>query len=204
MKTIQLGSLVTLVLLCGAAYAVPPHSLTYSQVSVAPGTQVTIGGEQFIAVQVPMRQFTVDSHYAVRFLTPMGQDGSVFAFLTTTHSTDPLPSTNATIDGFPALIQVIDGRTYSISTELDPNTFEPTNMFRAVAGATVTVQIKVGDTLLSFFDGLNKTDHEVDLGLNEYRATGQAAYGKYLDPVALMGAQGLDKWVDYIRVIPLN
>jgi hypothetical protein len=204
MKAVQISTLVMLGMVCGTVYAQPPHAVTYSQVSVAPGTQVTINGEQYVAVQVPVRQFTVDSRYAVRFLEPVQPDGSVFAFLSTQHSTDPLPSTNATIDGFPALIQVNDGRTYAIVTTTDPITFENTNVLRVSGTATVTVQVKLGDTLLSGFESLSKIDHEADLGPNEYRGTAQAAYGKYTDPLSLLGVNGLDKWVDYIRIIPLN
>ena len=202
MRAVRTGIFVAFVAICGAAEA--QHSLTYSQISVNPGTIVTIAGQQFVAVQVPMRQFSVDSRYAVRFLSPVGQDGDVFAFLITQHSSAALPSTNATIDGFPALIQVSDGRNYAITTEIDLVTFEVTNVFRAIGSATATVQVKVGDTLVSFFDSLENTDHEVDLGPNEYRATGQALYGKYTDPLPLLGPQGLDKWIDYIRIIPLN
>ena len=202
MRAVRASTFVALIVSGAAAHA--QHSLTYSQISVAPGAVVTISGQQFVAVQVPMRQFTADSRYAVRFLTPRGDDGEVFAILTTQHSSAALSSPNATIDGFPALIQVNDGRNYAITTEIDFVTFETTNVFRAVGTASTIVQVKVGDTLVSFYDSLENTDHEVDLGQNEYRATSQAAYGKYTDPLALLGPQGLDKWIDYIRIIPLN
>lgn len=206
MKAFQILTLVTSVAFCGAAYAAP-HSLTYSQVSVAPGTIVVIGGQQFVAVQVPMRQFTTDKRYAVRFLSPLesspGIGDFVFASLITAHSDDLLQNSNATIDTFPARIEVSDGRSYSIETDFQ--VFPSTNRLLVQGNALASVQVKVGDALLTFFATLSQTDQDVVLGPGEYRGTGAATYGKYLDPVGLVGqANGLDKWIDYIRVIPLN
>jgi hypothetical protein len=207
MKTVQIGTLVALIGFCTAAHATP-HSLTYSQVSVAPGTIVNIGGQQFVAVQVPMRQFTTDKRYAVRFLSSLLSDVDgdfVFANLSTQHSDDLLQNSNATIDTFPARIEVSDGRTYSINTVFDTLTFDTTNRLQVEGNAITTVQVKVGDTLVQFFTVLSQTDQDVDLGQNQYRGTGLATYGKYVDPVGLISqANGLDKWIDYIRIIPLN
>jgi hypothetical protein len=177
-------------------------------VSVAPGTKVTIGGQQHVAVQIGVRQFTIDKRYAVRFLTHVSNEGPgdfVFATVNTQHSNDPLPNQNATIDGLPAHIEVQDGRSYSITTELDPQTFEPTNVLEVTGTALAIVTIKAGDTLIVLTGALSQTDQNATLGQNEYRGTGVATYGKYTDPLTLIGqASGLDKWVDYIRVIPLN
>lgn len=207
MNAIRTCSLVCLVVFSSAAVAAP-HSLTYSQVSVAPGTIVNIGGTQFVAVQVPVREFSTDKRYAVRWLSQLtteGEDSFVFADLITEHSTDPLENPNATIDGLPARIDVSDGRTYSVRTVTDFQTFNLTNRLQIEATATVQVQVKAGDTRMTLFLFLTQTDQDVELGVNEYRGTAQAAYGKYTDPLALIGqASGLDKWIDYIRVIPLN
>jgi hypothetical protein len=207
MKTMQIGTLVALIGFSTGVQATP-HSITYSQVSVAPGTIVNIGGQQFVAVQVPMRQFTIDKRYAVRFLAPLFSDVDgdfVFANLSTSHSDDLLQNSNATIDTFPARIEVSDGRAYSINTVLDTVTFDTTNRLQVEADAFATVQVKVGDTLVHFFTTLSQTDQDVVLGQNQYRGTGLATYGKYVDPVGLIGqANGLDKWIDYIRIIPLN
>jgi hypothetical protein len=71
--------------------------------------------------------------------------------------------------------------------------------------ASATVQVKIGDTLLIFIGYLTQTDQDVDLGPDKYSGTPAATYGKYVDPVGLIGqANGMDKWIDYIRVIPLN
>jgi hypothetical protein len=208
MKTAGFAALVALFAFGGAAHAAPPHSVTYSQISVAPGAIVNLAGKQFVAVQVPMRQFTVDKRYAVRFLSQLENTGAgnfVTAYLTTSHSTDPLLNPNAMIDTFPARIEVTDGRQYSIATGVDPQTFETTNRLQVTGTAIATVQIKVGDTLAVIVVNLTQTDQDTVLGPNEYRGTGVATYGKYTDPVALLSqASGLDRWVDYIRIIPLN
>jgi hypothetical protein len=201
MRSAKAGVLVSLVAVCGAAQA-GPHSVTYSQISVAPGTQVTIAGQPFVAAQLPMRQFTVDSRYAVRFLVPREATSGLFsASLETEHSTDPLPSTNATIDGFPAQIDIVDGRRYTLSGGDLPT---PSSTLLVQGQAYAFIRIKVGDTLVILYASLSQDDHVAELTSDIHRGTSQAAYGRYTDPVTLVGAQGLDKWVDYIRVIPLN
>jgi hypothetical protein len=178
---------------------------------VAPGTVVTINGESYVAVQVPARQFTLDKRYAVRFLTPLTSEDEmdfINAHLSTVHSTDALPAQNATIDGLPAQISVTDGRTYAVVSGVDYLAEPPTvaNRLEVDSYATATVQIKAGDTLMTLTAYLIKEDQNVALPENDqYRGTAVAAYGKYTDPVALLGqGSGLDKWIDYIRVIALN
>ena len=198
MTIIRAGTLVSLLAICGAAQA-GPHSVTYSQVSVAPGTNVTIADQQFVAVQLGIREFTTDKRYAVRFLTPVQPGGFFAASLETQHSTDPLPNPNAMIDGLPARIEITDGRGYSLMSN------GPSTSNLLVQGqAFAIVSIKAGDALLLIYAQLTKQDQDTELVTDIHRATSQAAYGRYTDPISLVGPTGLDKWVDYIRVIPLN
>ncbi len=207
-EALRTGSMVALLAACSAAYAQSPHSLTYTQVSVAPGTKVTIQDMEMVAVQVPVRQFTTDKRYAVRFLSPLfsnGEEDFVAADIYTQHSNAPLENANATIDGVPVRIDVLDGRTYGVHTGFDEMTFLTTNRLQVQSNATALVSAKLGDTLLTYFCSFYQTDHDVALGPNEYRGTAQAAYGRYTDPDNLTGqANGLDKCIDYLRIIALN
>ncbi len=207
-EVIRTGILAAVLALCGTAYAQSPHGLTYTQVSVAPGTKVTIQGMEMVSVQVPVRQFTMDKRYAVRFLAPLfsnGEEEFVAADIYTQHSNAPLENANATIDGVPVRIDVLDGRTYGVHTGIDELTFLTTNRLQVESNATALVTAKLGDTLLTYYCSFYQTDHDVALGLNEYRGTAQAAYGRYTDPVNLISqANGLDKCIDYLRIIALN
>jgi hypothetical protein len=199
MKSAKAVVMVSLLAACGAAYAAP-HSISYSQISVNPGTKVTISGQEFVAAQVGVRQFTLDKRYAVRWLVPSEPFGFA-ASLQADHNPDPLDSPNATIDGFPAQIEVTDSRTYLLSGSEIPT---PQSSLLVQGQAFAFVRVQVGDTRLTFFATVTQDDQQADITTDIYRGTSQSAYGRYTDPVALIGTAGLDKWVDYIRVIPLN
>lgn len=191
--------LVSLLAFCGAAQAAP-HSVTHSKISVAPGTKVMIAGKEYVAAQVGIREFNANKLYAVRWLVPSEPFG-FSAVLQTEHNPDPLENPNATIDTFPARIEIVDGRTYSLSgTELPT----PQSNLLVQGEAFAFVRIQVGDTRLTIYANVNQIDHEAQFTSDIYRATNHGSYGRYTDPVALVGPSGLDKWVDYVRVIPLN
>ena len=202
MKCFRLSAIFCVLGFGSAVFAAPPHSVTYTPTFVAPGTTVTIQGTQFVAVALGIREFTANNRYVVRFLSPLYESQYVSAVVEARHSTDPLPNPNATIDSFPAQIEVSDGRSYAVNTDFDPNTFELTNRLQVTASATLVVQVKVGDTLLIGTVSLTHLDQDDDLGANNYKANTSAKYGKYSDPTGLIN--GLDRWIDYVRVIPIN
>jgi len=199
MRSVKAGLLVSLVTVCAAAQA-GPHTITHSKISVAPGTKVMIGGTEYVAAQVGIRQFTQNKIYAVRWLVPSEPFG-FSAVLQTEHNPDPLESSNAVIDGFPAQIDIVDGRTYSLSGTEIPT---PQSNLLVQGEAFAFVRIQVGDTRLTIYANVTQIDHEAAFTSDIYRATNHGSYGRYTDPVALVGQSGLDKWVDYVRIIPLN
>jgi hypothetical protein len=199
MKSIKVGTLVSMFAFCGAVQA-GPHSVTYSQVSVAPGTKVTIAGNEFVAAQVGIRQFTANNRYAVRWLVP-SQPFGFAAALETEHNPAPLENPNATIDGFPAHIEIVDGRSYSLSGAEIPT---PSSTLLVQGQAFALVRIQVGDTRLIIYGNLTQIDQQAEITTDIYRGTSQSTYDRYTDLTTLVGPSGLDKWVDYIRVIPLN
>ena len=159
-----------------------------------------IAGTEYVTAQVGIREFTQNKLYAVRWLVPSESFG-FSAVLQTEHNPDPLENPNAMIDGFPAHIDIIDGRTYSLSGSEIP-TPQSTLLVQGEAYAYVRIQIR--DTRLIIYANVNQIDHQAEFTSEIYRATNHSSYGRYTDPVTLVGAQGLDKWVDYIRIIPLN
>lgn len=207
--TLRIIGLSALLLVAAAASAAP-HTITHSPISVAPGTNVSIGGTNFVLIQVPVRQFTVDKRYAVRFLTPaevdpLTQETVVFGFVDAEHNTDALTDQNATVDGFDASITVRDSRRYGVQSDVDFQTQQLTNRLKVHADALAIVRVKLGDTVLTFFADLSKLDQDADLGAGSFNGSAQSAWGRYVDPTGLITqGNGLDKWIDYIRIIPLN
>lgn len=197
MRSAKAGVLVSLLAVCGAAQA-GPHTITHTKISVAPGTKVMIAGTEYVAAQVGIRQFTQNKLYAVRWLVPSEPFGFA-AVLETEHNTDALDNPNATIDGFPAHIDVVDGRRYSLTGSEVPT---PQSTLLVEGQAYGLVRIQVGDTRLVLYVSLSQIDHQTQFDTDIYRGTTHGSYGRYTDPVALIA--GLDKWVDYVRVIPLN
>jgi hypothetical protein len=201
MKIFRLSVVLGLMLFGTVINAAPPHSVTYTPAYAAPGTIVTIQGTDFVVVTIGIKEFTNDNRYFIRFLAPLIESEYVNAVVEARHSTDPLPNSNATISSFPAQIEVSDGRSYSVNTTFD-SSFDLTNRLQVIADATLTVQVKVGDTLLIGSVYFTHQDQDDDLGPGEYKAHPKAKYLRYGDPTNLI--TGLDRWVDYIAIVPQN
>jgi len=181
----------------GAAHAAPVHTVTWTPQNVAPGTEVTLGGQKFVLVRVPLRPFSGTQDYQVSFLAPVVQ-GFVAASLETQHSTDPVGDP-IQIDGFDASVLVSDGRSYNITPA--PTPANPDNKSFAVSVQTFcTAQVKVGAaTLLSFFHFFGPAVQQPRTEIGETpNALPFADWDAYRHPNAQVLA--CDKWIDYIRI----
>jgi hypothetical protein len=175
-----------------------PHSITWTPRTETPGTQVTIAGTPFVLVRVPVRDLGGTSRYAVRFLARQIQGLSLIAQLITTHSAAPLRG-SIEIDGFSAEAGVVDGRTYTINNSvIDPTQYN----FRVDAQAICTVSVQVRRTLLvfsAFFTEVQQPETDIDTTPN---AVPFAEWENYVDP--RQQVRGCDRWIDYIRITPID
>jgi hypothetical protein len=179
------------------AIAAPVHTVTWTPQNVAPGTEVTIAGQRFVLVRVPVQNLGNTARYAVSFLAPIIQ-GALLATLTTQHSTDPIEDT-IQIDGFAAAVTVSDGREYAIAPNF-PNLDKYD--FTVTAQAICVVLVKVGPTLLSFFT-LFQTEQQASTDIGETpNAQPFAEWDAYVHPSAQV--KGCDRWIDYIRIRQLD
>jgi hypothetical protein len=190
---VRLIAVVCFISCLGSAYAAPVHTVTWEPKNASPGTEVTLGGESFVLVRVPLRTFGDNQDYTVRFLAPVFQR-VLFATLTTEHNADPLEDP-IELDGFDVTAVVSDGRNYTIEPSL---TSPARRNFTVTAQTFCTVQIKVGVTRLTlghFFT--TNQQQETDIGRTE-DAVPFAQWDDYVHPTAQVRA--CDRWIDYIRI----
>ena len=175
------------------ASAAPPHTINWTPLGGAPGKQVTLAGQQFVLVRVPVRDLGGARRFSVTFLAPK-VGGTLVGALTTLHSKDPLPDP-IQIDGFDAVVTVGDSRTYTVITNfLSPGDYT----FTVDAHASCTASIKVGQTLLLITGGISVTQQpSTDIG-DTPNALPHAEFADYIHPTAQVN--GCNKWVDYIRI----
>jgi len=199
MKKIIPGALIFLLSMT-VANAQSVHAVTFLQKNLSAGAKITLGGQKYAMVFVPVADFGSSNRYAVGFLTPEeGDPSAIFAYLETEHTNETL-SNPVTISGFPGVIQVFDHRTYSITT----NFLTTKNELDVVAGATSLVRVKIGATMLNFFVSI-PTEQQTATPLadaNQYSAVGKADWSKYIDPLTQITA--VDNYIDYIRIIKIN
>jgi hypothetical protein len=177
----------------GGAQAQPAHTITWRAVNAAPGTQVSISGQQFILVRTPVRDLGGNRRFAVSFLAPR-TGPALFAILTTLHSRDPLTNP-IDLDGFDANVSVSDGRNYSIITNFaSPGDYT----FNVTAQATCTVSIKAGQTLILLTASLSTVQQpDTDIGSTP-NAVPDAEWADYVHPTNQVN--GCNRWVDYVRI----
>jgi hypothetical protein len=177
----------------GRAQAASPHTLTWTPQSGNPGKVVTLAGQTFVLIRMPVRDFGSARRYAVSFLAP--RTGIlVQAPLTTVHSkealTDPI-----LIEGFDATVTVTDGRSYNILSNFSsPGDYT----FTVTAHASCTVQIKVGQTLITLIGHIPVVQQPgTNIG-DTPNAVPHADWADYVHPSAQLTA--CDKWLDYVRI----
>lgn len=203
MKTRFLVSASLLACCAMGVQAAPPHSITYAKKAEEPGKVLTINGNKFVIVRLPVRAFSGDK-YAITFPAPLAEgDQFTYAILPTYHGTDGFTQ-NLTIDGYPAQVEVSDSRVYQLTQDfLEPGT----NLFTVSAQATATVTINLGGTVLLLGESVNTKDPigggelETEVGIgNSFNAASAAEseWWKYTDPTTQVNT--LDYWVDYIRI----
>jgi len=195
------------------------HAVTYSKNAQDPPKFVTLGGQSFALVRFAVRDFTVDKRYLVSYLAPIvDEDGNLATTgditllptsLVTEHSNEALTS-NITIDGYPGVLQLSDGRQYSMQSDF----LGTDKQFDVEHTAVVFLRVKVGDMILNFQNFWDKLQQPVaggdqdpgslgyvNLG-DSYNAYPAVRWGLYVDPTGLVGAA--DSWIDYITIKPLN
>jgi hypothetical protein len=110
----------------------------------------------------------------------------------TTH-TDASFSSNITIDGLPGRIRILDTRSYAVTGLIGT-----ASQFSVQSNATVTLDIKIGDTLVSLFAQLGDLETNANAGIKtDYRSFAQ--WAKYTDLTGEI--QALDDLIDRIRII---
>jgi hypothetical protein len=188
-------AIAVLSLSCGFAAradAVPAHTITWVQQNAAVGAKVTIAGQPFTLVRVPVRDLGGSARFHVKFLAP-GAPATLVGVLSTVHSKDPLTNP-IQIDGFDANVLVIDGRSYTIF----PNFVSPGDYtFNVTASASCIANIKVGQTLITLTAQLT-TVQQPDTTIPDPDAVPAAEWLDYVHPTVQVN--GCNKWVDYISI----
>jgi hypothetical protein len=180
--------------LVGAGHAAPPHTITWTPKSGAPGAVVNLAGQPFVIARTPIKDLgPAQGEYQLTFLAARNA-GAVFATVTTVHSKDALQNP-VQIDGFDATVSVTDGRTYQIVSDfITPGTFN----FTVVATAACVASIKVGQTLITVTGVLSQTQQpETNIG-NKPNAIPDADWSAYTHPTSLV--TGCNNFIDYIRI----
>jgi hypothetical protein len=194
-------------MIAGHADAAPVHSVSWVQTSVSLGTPVPIAGRDFVLVRMPVADFGSSTRYVVEFLAdavPATDPPQFFAMLQTEHSNQSLVENGhnqlLTISGFPAAVQVSDGRIVDFSTDQ----FSGLNFTSVDANAIGLVQIKVGSTVAVLYVSFTAVQQAEKQTKEDapYSASANANWNSMTDPTALVSA--VDKWIDYIRVVQVN
>jgi hypothetical protein len=174
-------------------HAQSPHTITWTARGGNPGALVTIAGQQFRIARTPIRDLGSSRTFSLTFLAP--RTGPVLTgFVLTSHSTAPLTNP-IQIDGFDANVTVADGRNYTIVNNFaSPGDYT----FTVAAQAVCTVNVKVGQTLITLFATFSAVQQpDTDIG-NTPNALPQAEWADYIHPTALV--TGCNQWIDYVRI----
>jgi hypothetical protein len=104
------------------------------------------------------------------------------------------------ISGFPAQVEVIDSRSYRLGSNL----VSGNNELTVDGSAALVLQVKVGDALLSFFEGFTAPQQNatVTAQVSPFSGSNIALWANYVDPITQVTA--LDDWIDYIRILKIN
>jgi hypothetical protein len=181
----------------GIAHADPIHTVTWKAKNVALGTEVTLAGQSFTLVRVPVKPFKGKQRYEVSFLASVVEQFGyeyLSATLTTRHSTDPLGDL-IPIDGFDATVIISDGHFYSLlPSPTNPNA----TSFSVTAHTSCTVHVQLdAETILSFTPGFTTVQQRPTVIGEPPDALPVAEWDAYDHPNAHIRA--CDNWIDYIN-----
>jgi hypothetical protein len=199
MKTTIRSLFALCCLLCTGTVLAQDHVLTYTRIVRPVDSTITILGDSYKMVRIPVRDMVTGSKYSVIF--PAQDEGGSFlvAFVIASHEPDGFVA-NMTIDGFPAQVQIFDTLNYVMTTSI----FEGGNDFTVTGSATINVSIDLGETIMSISNSITAKDAvgdpfltNVNIG-DSANAVPYAQWGKYLDQTNLV--TGLDHWIDNIRI----
>jgi len=201
MKTTRQATMLLSCLLLGNA-VFAQHTLTYDKKSPAVDTVVTIYGQDHVIARMPVTEIASGDRYMIVLAAPTVGGVYASAYVNTTHSSAAF-TPNTEIDGYPAQVQVSDGIAYSLTGEM----FSGYD-FVASGTATVIVQIKIGETLITVTRTFSAVDKGTGVPPLTSANTGSSAnalpvaqWWRYVDQQQVIN--GLDVWIDYIRVMPL-
>lgn len=189
---------LALLFAAGVAGAANVHNVTWVRKAVAPGTEVTLGGQTFVLVRLPMKEFTNNNRYVVEYLVPEFLPSPPIVAstqLSTVHSDIQLTDT-VDVSGYPANISVVDGRSYDYNANLG---FD--DGLKVEASVVGTVTIKVGDTVLSLSAFFTAEQQALTAVPSPFAASSWATW-QYPDPTTLVAS--FDNWVDFVRVLRVN
>lgn len=199
MKAIHVVA-ISLIMFGGVASAADVHGVTWVQKSVAPGTIVAIGNQNYVLVRLPLKEFTNGNRYVVEYLADVAELGPPVVFfsdVSTIHSNDTLPNPT-TVSGYPAILSAQDARNYSY---FGGTVFQDGLTVEASLYGSVT--IKVGDTMLNLGTYFTANQQELTaIPEGMFSASPYAKWNQYVDPTSLVA--NFDSWVDYIRVLKIN
>lgn len=187
-----------LIFLTGTTALAQVHNFTWQERIAPPGTQRTFADQLMVLTKLPLKEFQGGNRYAVFCMAPVLNPGPPVTWISnifTTHTDETIPNP-VFISGFPAHIEVIDGRNYALNGNVG---FE--DGLSVDGTLIVAVNIKIGDTLLtiSYAFATNQQDATAVPG---FAATSQAEWSNYIDNPGMRTAA--DKVIDWIRIIPLN
>ena len=175
------------------------HAISYGAKAAALGATVTLAGQEFVMVRIPFRTFTGEKYY-IFAPAPVEElfGGSISVI--TSHDTRAF-SPNININNVPARVSVSDTRSYSLSGDIGTDA-----TFLVQAAASVSITLKIGQTLVSLAASVGKPPGFTSFETNEevgaaYNIVPFAAFASYTDP--LQQVKAVNDYIDYIRIVAL-
>ena len=175
------------------------HTISYGAKAAALGATVTLAGQDFVMVRIPFRTFTGEKYY-IFAPAPVEElfGGSISVI--TSHDTRAF-SPNININNVPARVSVSDTRSYSLSGDIGTDA-----TFLVQAAASVSITLKIGQTLVSLAASVGKPPGFTSFETNEevgaaYNIVPFAAFATYTDPIQQVKA--VNDYIDYIRIVAI-
>ncbi len=175
------------------------HTISFGAKPAALGATITLAGQPFVMVRIPFRTFAGENYY---IFLPAPVDELIGGGVTiiTSHDTRAF-SPNININNVPARVSVQDTRTYSLSGDIGTEA-----NFIVQAAASVSITLKIGETLVSLATSVGKppgfTSFETNAEVGAaYNIVPFAAFASYTDPVQQVVA--VNDYIDYIRIVAI-
>jgi hypothetical protein len=194
-----------LVLMLGLAVAgtgtalADAHTVTFGAKAAGLGATITLAGQDFVMVRIPFRTFSGEKYY-IFAPAPVEEIFGGGITIITSHDTKAF-SPNININNVPARVSVQDTRSYSLTGDIGTDA-----QFTVQAGATISITLKIGSTLVSLGTTVGKppgfasfeTQEEVGAATN---IVPFAAFATYTDP--LQQVKAVNDYIDYIRIVAI-